>query len=355
MSTGWACIVRLGGIGDNLIAASVLRPLKRLGYSVEVITSENAHCVFLNNPHIDKLTIKKEGDIPGGDEWHKWFQSRSREYDIFAHLSHTGEVRHALFPGSTAFWWRPEYRRQLCAGSYLETAHDIVGVPHDFGPLFHPTDEELDRAREAKARYPQGPYIAWVVAGSRLDKIPPYAAMIIPRLIKELGMPVVMIGAGGLQFEIAKRIQESVMHTNSELKGLHLALSPHDSDPGGAQHWGTRRSLTQAMLADLVITPDTGIAWACAMESMPKVMLLSHASVENITKHWVNTNTLTADPNRVPCWPCHRLHNDISTCTPSKENPNAAACISDISTERVVLAARAALMKPAPAIGKSAL
>jgi hypothetical protein len=117
---------------------------------------------------------------------------------------------------------------------------------------------------------------------------------------------------------------------------LHLALSPGDADPGGEQHWSIRRSLTQAYVSDCVITPDTGVGWAVALEAMPKIALLSHASEENITKHWVNTTSLHADINRVPCWPCHRLHDDMSTCKPSKDNPNAAACMADISVQSIV-------------------
>lgn len=340
----WACIARMGGIGDNLIAASVLRPLKRMGYMTEVLTSGHAHTVFLNNPFLDKLSVKEDGDIPGGPEWQKWFTARAKEYDIFAHLSHSMEVRHAFFPDSTIFWCRPEYRRKVAAGNYLETVHDIVGVAHDFGPMFFPTDEEKDRAENSKRVTVGGqPYIAWVISGSRLDKIYPASTMLIPRIIKEIGMPVVMVGTGGKQFEMAKSIETAVRHTNSELKGLHLALSPDASDPGGHQHWSTRRSIAQTMAADLVITPDTGIAWAVAMEPMPKVVLLSHASAENITKHWVNTTTLHADPNNVPCWPCHRLHSDMTTCTPNKDTPNAAACISDISVEQILSSIRAAL------------
>ena len=69
---------------------------------------------------------------------------------------------------------------------------------------------------------------------------------------------------------------------------------------------------------------------------MPKIVMVSHASAENITKHWVNTTTLHADPDRVPCFPCHRLHNSIDTCTPNKDGGHAAACISDISVETIV-------------------
>lgn len=334
----WAGIMRMGGIGDNLIAASVLRPLKRLGYQTEMITSDTAKVVYHNNPYIDKLTIKTDADVPKGDAWHPWYMSRAKEYDIFAHLSHTCEFRHALFTTQTAFWWRPEYRRALCAGSYLETVHDIVGVAHDFGPLFFPTEEETTRAQRTKSEQIGGDYIAWVLSGSRIDKTYPYTPMVICRIIKELGLPVVMLGIGGQQFEMAKRIETDVKRTNSTTKGLHLALSPENADLGGAQHFGVRRSLTLAQNASLVVTPDTGVAWAVAMEQMPKVVLHSHASVENIAKHWVNTTSLHADRTRVPCWPCHRLHNDPSTCVPNKDGGNAAACISDISVEQVLTA-----------------
>lgn len=357
----WACVARMGGIGDNLVAASVLGPLKRLGYMTEVITSEMAHAVFHHNPYVDKLTVKLDGDIPGpggGDDWQKWFVTRAKEYDVFVHLSHSMEVRHALFPGATAFWWPVEYRREICAGNYLETAHKIAGLtpPFEFGPLFFPSEEEKYRAEKIKKDLFGGPYLAWIIAGSRLDKIYPYTADAIARIIKELGIPVVLFGNGGKQFEQAKAIMEQVGRHNSvkgrlaEIyrtpigpDGLHMAeelflcMSKDGVDPGGPNDWPIRRSLSQILAADLVVTPDTGAAWATAFERMGKVVMLSHASAENITKHWVNTIALEADPERIPCHPCHRLHSDISSCVKAKDRDvNAAACMADIAVEDIV-------------------
>lgn len=332
---GWAGIARLGGIGDNLVASSVMRPLKRLGYMTEMITSEAAGAVLRHNPFIDKLTIKTDGDIPGGDDWQKWFTLRGKEYDHFVNLSNSMETRHALHKNHTWFWWPEAYRRKICAGSYLETAHDIVGVPHEFGPLFFPTEEEKDRALKVKRDVTEGPFLAWVISGSRIDKLYPRAPMAIARIIKELDIPVVMMGVGGAQFEHAKRVMEDVVNTNSTDKGLHLALSDYNSEPGGGRSWPPRRSLSLALQASLVVTPDSGIGWACAMEEMPKIALMSHASAENITKHWVNTTTMHADQNRVPCWPCHRLHDDPSTCVQATDL-NAAACMADISVQSIM-------------------
>jgi hypothetical protein len=96
------------------------------------------------------------------------------------------------------------------------------------------------------------------------------------------------------------------------------------------------------MHCDLMIGPDTGVMWAVAMEKVPKIMLLSHASEENITKHWINTITLHADQSAVPCWPCHRLHDTLDTCKANKEN-TGAACISNISIDTIISQARKVL------------
>jgi ADP-heptose:LPS heptosyltransferase len=332
----WAAICRLGGMGDNLVAASPMRALKRLGYMTEMICNEKNHVVYLNNPHIDKLAIKEPNrDLPQGDQlaWQKWFLSRSYEYDIFAHLSHSMEGRHALFPALTSFWWPQDYRRKICAGSYLETAHDIVGVPYDFGPLYFHTDEELDYAREVKSKIGER-MIVWVISGSRIDKVYPYTDTAITRIIKELNIPVVMMGVGEKERAMALVVQEQCKIHNSKLDGLHLCLTVEGAERGGTGDWPIRRSLAMAHIADLVISPDTGPAWSVAFEPMPKIILHSHASVENICKHWINTVSLHADPDRVPCWPCHRLHDDPSTCVANEAN-NGAKCISDISVEAI--------------------
>lgn len=331
----WAAVSRFGGVGDNLIAASPLRALKRMGYMTEVISGEPNHVVYLNNPYIDKLSVKKtDTELPKNDleGWQKWFVGRSNEYDIFIQASHSCEGRHALFKTMTSFYWSPEYRRKICAGSYLETVHDIGNVPYEFGPLFFPTDEEKEYAQVTKSKI--GPrFILWVLSGTRIDKVYPYAPMAIARIIKELKAPVVLMG-GPTEIErsMADAIRDYVELANGTREDLHLAF-PDIKDP--AKCWPLRTSLSFALAADLVVTPDTGTAWAVAMEPMPKVVMVSHASAENITKHWVNTITLEADPIRVPCVPCHRLHDDPSTCVANKEG-NGAACISDITVEKVV-------------------
>jgi ADP-heptose:LPS heptosyltransferase len=330
-ANGWAGVARFGGIGDNLIAASVCGALKRKGLKVEMITSDPCWQVFEHNPNIDKLSVKSKAEVPTDmKEWQKWFAGRAEEYDVFAHLSHSCENSLALFPMQTQFYWPAAVRRRICGRNYLEFVHDIAGVPYEFGPLFYASAEEKEQAAETKAKI-GGRVILWVISGTRIDKVYPFAPMAIARLIKELDAQIVVTGSPGKNFADAKLIMEHVERQLSSNKGLHSAIS----DSEAKTEWPLRRSLAFAQCADLVVTPDTGIAWSVAFAPMPKVMLISHASPENITKHWLNTVTLSADQSRVPCWPCHQLHDEPRTCTPNKEN-NGAACITDISVERLV-------------------
>ena len=338
-SKAWAGLARMGGVGDNLIAASVCKPLKDLGYLVEVISQDPCASLFENNPHIDKLSVYQKDDWPQDQmQWQKWFAARGKEYDRFANLSHSIEVLHAVFPHMTAFWWPQEFRRQMLGGSYLESTHALLGLtaPYTFGRLFWPTDEETERALEVKAKLQADrPVVGWCCNGTRIDKVYPQAPQTIGRLIKELGVQVVLLGRGPghADYTLAKQTEEMVRQQNGDTNGLgHIDGSK----------WSLRTSLAFCQLCDLMIGPDTGPMWAVAMEPTPKIMLHGHASVENITKHWVNTVSLHADPVKVRCFSCHRLHDDASTCV-LNEFQNGAACISSISADLLVTAAKAAL------------
>lgn len=333
----WATICQFGGIGDNLIVSSVL-PLLAKDYNVEVISQEPHSVVFENNPYISKLGIRKVGDIAGdGLAWQKWFVDRAKEVKLLVNLSHSCETTLAFIPGQTQFYWPKQWRQQWCDRSYLEMVHDICGVPHVFDPRFFATDDERAKAQDTK-RMLGSPLIGWCVSGTRLDKIYPYAAMAIARLIREVGAHIILFGGSKRDLECAKIIQEHVERENSSLQGLSSAITDEakktDAMPG-AYDWPIRRSLALIQQCDIVIGPDTGPMWAVAMEDMPKIVLLSHASARNITTGWSNTISLQADPKRVPCHPCHQLHDEIETCTPNKDG-NAAACISDISVETII-------------------
>ncbi len=84
-----------------------------------------------------------------------------------------------------------------------------------------------------------------------------------------------------------------------------------------------RDTLTLAKLVDVVIGCETGVLNAVAFEDNRKVVLLSHSSHENLTKHWKNSISLA--PEGLSCYPCHRLHYTREFCNEDKET-GAAMC-----------------------------
>ncbi len=161
-------------------------------------------------------------------------------------------------------------------------------------------------------------------------------------MIRDLGVTVALFGGWDKDRLIAQEIEAQVRQENHQYSGAIEGLATCMSLSKEQDIWPIRRGLTQLQLCDLVITPDTGPWWAVAFRPIPKILMVSHASAENIGKHALNTTILGADPERVKCHPCHRLHSDFTTCTPNFEN-NGAACISDISVHTIVEAARKAL------------
>ena len=71
---------------------------------------------------------------------------------------------------------------------------------------------------------------------------------------------------------------------------------------------------------------------AVAMEEMPKIVMLSHSSVENLTRDWNNTYSLFS--TKTPCAPCHKLIYNWSQCV--KDEPTGtAACMAAIPPDAV--------------------
>lgn len=343
----YAGVARFGGIGDNLIAASVCRPLKQQNYIVEVLTNHTAGVVFENNPFIDRLIMKEK--LPGDNQaWQDWFMDRGIEYDKFGHLSHTCEHTLSAFPGDTLFQWPASLRRQQCGKNFLEMVHDVLEMPYQFGPLFFPTAKEEARASKTKQKVGQF-VVGWGLAGTRIDKVWPHSPVAVARILKEIG-PVILFGGNAKDIAMAKEIQAYVERQNKSLVGLHSAITPESSDKIEPL-WPIRRGLSQAMSCDIYVGPDTGLSWACAFEDLPKIILLSHSSAENVTKHWTKTIALHADQKVVPCHPCHQLHNEAKTCwweqdrcgLKHDEELKGAACICNIQVDLLLGAMHVAL------------
>ena len=60
-----------------------------------------------------------------------------------------------------------------------------------------------------------------------------------------------------------------------------------------------------------------------------KIVLLSHSSKENLSKHWKNTTSLEPDYYDNFCFPCHKMHYGFDTCNRDNET-GGAMCAAKI-------------------------
>jgi ADP-heptose:LPS heptosyltransferase len=326
-----ALVARLGVIGDQIMASSVLPLLKRDGYHITYMAYEPFGEILRHDPHIDILRVIDKGKLGAGKEFLDFWRQITPAYDRVIHLSESLEKLIVFMDDQLQFWWDDIARRNVCNKNYLEQTHDVAGVPYEFNPRFYESEEEKKAAEAMISSWRTGPVFGIAVAGSGFDKMYHKLPHIAVGLLSAVPGSKLILFAGD----------------NGRDKLLVQAILQliRDTIPDGmskVRHtigWSIRKSLSVAQHIDVLVGPDTGIQWATAFnERVGNVVMLSHASPENITKHWPRVTTLHANQQKVSCWPCHKLHRGPETCRVNQET-GAASCIGSISAETVVSAA----------------
>lgn len=295
------CVVRYGGFGDMIQAANVLPALKREGYHVTVMTTPKGQEILANDPNIDAWYIQDHDQVPN-PELPAFWSVVSKRFDKFVNLCESVEGTLIAMPGRANHGWPDKLRRMMLGINYLEFTSELAGVPYASESRFYPTEEE---ASAAKAKLGPGLNIVWALAGSSCHKFYPGQDVVIAKLLLEFpDCRIFLVGdAACLILEAGWEKEERVVCLSGEL--------------------GIRDTLALAKAADIVIGCETGVLNAVAFEANRKVVLLSHSSHENLTKHWENTIALV--PNGLDCYPCHRLHYTREFCREDKET-GAAMC-----------------------------
>lgn len=301
------CVCRFGGFGDMLQAAVVFPRLKELGYHVTVMTTPKGKGVLHNDPHVDEWYIVDQDQVPN-DELSAFWHEQNKRFDLLVNLSESIEGTLLALPGRVNHSWPHEVRKKRMNLNYHEWTAELAGVLLQPTSLFYPTDEEAEAAQERT----QGNCfnVLWALAGSSIHKFTPHQDAVIARML--LDMPEVRVFLVGDNY---CKILEQGWEKDERVVCLSGELS-------------IRETLALAQKVDLVIGPETGVLNAVGMDKTPhKVLMCSHSSPNNLSKHWNNTQSLT--PEDCPCWPCHMLHYSDSFCDVD-EASGAARCALNI-------------------------
>lgn len=326
-----ALVCRFGAIGDQIIATAVLPGLKRKGYHVTYMTTPKAAKVVQHDPHIDEWFVIENDYVPN-QELGPFWDSVARRYDRFINLSESIEGTLLTLPGRLTHAYPDDVRRKVCGTvNYLQRTADIAGVDlKDCRARFYATKQEREWAQSVRRTYPGAPIIAWAVHGSSPHKVYPWTATVVVWLLRQTPAHVFLLAAEKVGAILEDGILGKLTETGADMSRVH----------GVSGNWDVRKALAFCQEADCVVGPETGPLNAVCAEAVPKVIYLSHSSHENLTRDWVNTTVL--QPERAPCFPCHRLHYTWEHCHQDTES-GAALCAAGVAPERVFEAIAVAL------------
>jgi ADP-heptose:LPS heptosyltransferase/SAM-dependent methyltransferase len=326
------CVSRFGGFGDMLQAANILPALKRAGYHVTVNTTPAGQNILRHDPHVDDWLIQDNDQVPNHELVDFW-EALSRRFDKFVQLSESVEGTLLALPGRANHSWPQSVRQQRLNVNYLEFTSELAELPYSSEARFYPSMAEseyaadlvrdLVRARtQAKhgtnlliARSEPVFVVLWALAGSSVHKFTPHQDAVIARVMLELPEAVVILTGD----EACQLLEQG------------WEYEPRVQCLSGKQT--IRQTLTLAQQAHCVVGPETGVLNAVAFEpDVAKVLMLSHSSHENLSKHWANTVALA--PEGQHCYPCHRLHYGSRFCDVEPER-GVARCQVRIEPGRI--------------------
>jgi ADP-heptose:LPS heptosyltransferase len=325
-----ACVVRLGAFGDLIQAMSLVAQLKKDGHHVTLICQHPGADLVTHDPNIDRLIVQTQNQIPIhqlGMFW-AWAEARlapgGKKFDRWINLTESVESNLLISAGNVKFLWHPKARHRFMNINYLEHQHAIANVPYVPSFKFYPTEAELRWRNEERARMKKAgieKFILWALAGSsRTHKVYPHAAAIWQHVMHHYpAWGVVTVG------------DPSCAELEKE----------HDSNArmwATTARWTMRQVLTMLEIADVVVGPETGTMSGAAFYPMPKVLFLSHSTVENLSRDWVNTTSLYAPSTHCPgrgeneAPACHKMLPTFEGCR-KNDQFGVAQCAVEIRPE----------------------
>jgi len=309
-----AGIVRMGGNGDALWAASAAAHLHDAGYAVTLYCAENGEEVLRHDPHIADIKIIPSGILTDEESIEFWTR-QATQFDRWVNLH--GSVEQRLLPHQSVheFYLPHDVRHQLMNHNYVDMVHAYAQLPAGAPSRqkFYPTAAEHAWAKAMRALLP-GPLVFLAPSGSGAFKAWPHAEAFMG-LMADAGIYTLLLG------DIKTMPDIDHVERSGEEYGIVVG-----------QEWSLRLAMTMALHADFVVATESVFANAVAMEPMPKIIMLSHSSVENLTRDWVNTCSLEAP---VACHPCHRIHNAAARLCARDTITKASACMASYSADTV--------------------
>lgn len=308
-----AFIVRYGAFGDCIMITPALTRLKELGYHVTLNTTKRGMEVFKHDDRVDKI-IEHDDSIPLEKIKEFWKKQKKKiKSDIYINFSESLECNVALHPIQPAYNYPKYERKERCNRNYYDVTNEWSKLDNcGKVPSLQFTDEEHD---VAKQYIKEGKFnILWGMSGSGRNKVYPWTDFVMGEVLKNhKDIHFITVGDERCKLLETYNQEDIITHISGDIP--------------------FRVSMLLTKYVDLVISPDTGLLHASGCFSTPKIGLLGHTTIENITKHFVNDYSLEANCS---CAPCFRLIYDYEVQCPIDIVTRAAWCMAfGIKPERI--------------------
>lgn len=323
-------VVRYGGMGDQIMTSAIAPVLKEQGFHVTWVTNPQGKDILQHCPYIDDIWTDTAA-LPDPELFEYWTHIRTR-MGFSAYLNMMNSVENVTLPQPWQgnYWLSKPLRDALFNLPYMDTTFlqaeletpEARGWERS-GAKFYLSKEEESWARKERQSL-NGQYVVTLaLAGSNAQKRYPWWRQVIRGLLEQPDITVVSIGGPA----------EKVLYQREQETPDSLPVHPRHLQKAG--EWTHRQANAFAMVSDLVVGPETGTLNAVGEMSLPKVLLLSHSTEEQLCKYWQEYTALKADTEFAPCAPCHRIHWDFAHCN-RDEATGAALCAAGIPPTDVV-------------------
>lgn len=317
------CIARYGAIGDALQLTPIIHQLHDEGYDVTLNVSPYTVDIYKNNPYVANIVTQERNVIPNpdlGEYWDYW----KRQYDRYINFSESIEGKLLKVEGRSDFYTTKEWRHANCNVNYHDQHMKLAGIEdskYKLPELYFTKSEEKDLLYDIKPLREADQFvIAWGLKGSSHHKL--YA--FLPEVAKAW----------------LNEHPDSHILTIGGAESVNLKIN-HDRIIPLLNVWPIRKSMLLTKYVDLVIGPESAITNASSCFDTPKIVLLSHSTHDNLTKHWTNVQALAPDEALAPCYPCHQLHYTLPSCPlidiqiDRRKMTNLPKCAAAVEPERV--------------------
>lgn len=225
--------------------------------------------------------------------------------DLWVNLSESIESNIALSPSDPRYSYSKQTRYDLCSVNYYEETYRKAGMlwndVDDLTPELYFSKQEIESASSYIKRDKFN--ILWCMSGSNKHKAYPWVDYVID-MVLDNNKNIHFITVGD---EACKVIEPKFGKAITNLCG----------------DVSMRTSMCLTGLVDLVISPDTGTLHASGCFDTPKIGLLGHTNIVNITKHFKNDYSIESTASCAPCF--YLVYEPFLQC-PIHEETGASYC-----------------------------